>query len=205
MSDTGAEAKPTTAGTDSDAVAALMNCLKSHSGVLLAYINRQLPQDVREWAEPQDVLQDVCFEAFRGVSGFPAAEGDRRIRWLMTLAHNQIMDLIRYRRAAKRSGGVGGKVPDSDDSLVALLGEWAVYTRTPSRSAAAREFLVALDAALDRLNPDHAKVIRCRHLEGISVREIAGRMGRTEKAVEALYTRGLAALRVEMRSVSLFV
>jgi RNA polymerase sigma-70 factor (ECF subfamily) len=152
------------------------------------------------------VLQDVCFEAFRGISGFPASDdGDAPVRWLMTLAKRRMVDLIRYRRAIKRSGEVGATMPDSDDSLVALLGEWALYTRTPSRSAAAREFLVALDAALDRLKPDYAQVIRCRHLEEISVREIAGRMGRTEKAVEALYTRGLAALRAEMRSVSLFV
>jgi RNA polymerase sigma-70 factor (ECF subfamily) len=85
-----------------------------------------------------------------------------------------------------------------------MLEELAVYRRTPSRSAAGREFMAALEGALNRLPPDYADVIRLRHLEGKPWKAVAARLKKTEPSVNKLCSRGLAALRVELRSASLF-
>jgi RNA polymerase sigma factor (sigma-70 family) len=116
-----------------------------------------------------------------------------------------MIDLSRRHKALKRAGS-GGRVRLSlDDSLLATLKDLGRHRRTPSRSAAAREFFEAVDTALGKLPDDYAKVIRLRHIDGWSQKDVADKMGRTEGAIEALCARALAALRVEMRSVSLFV
>lgn len=49
-----------------------------------------------------------------------------------------------------------------------------------------------VDAALSRLNADEREALLLRYVEGFSVREIAGLMKRTEKAVESLLMRAKA-------------
>ena len=176
-----------------------------HDAGIRQYVDRQMPLELRGWLDPQDVLQDVFFNAFRRSADFPAGDPEAELNWLLTVARNQLVDLLRRRRAAKR-GGAGDEVRIGlDESLVAMLQELGTDDRTPSRTAAAREFFSEVEAALARLSADYARVIRLRHVEGLSEKETAAVMGRSEKAVEHLRMRGLAALRAEMRSVSLFV
>jgi len=197
------------AGSQSEPAAgalAVETALRAHSHRLRKYITKNLPADVREQHDPQDVLQDVFFEAFRRAGSFPANDSTAGLYWLITVARNRLRHLIRLRRTAKRGGGWTnfGDPAAANDSLVALLEELAVYRRTPSKSAAAREFMVAMENALDRLPQDYALVIRLRHLEGESLKTIAARMQRSEGAVEMLCNRGLAALRAELRSISMY-
>jgi RNA polymerase sigma factor (sigma-70 family) len=59
-----------------------------------------------------------------------------------------------------------------------------------------------LDAALDRLTEDEREAFILRDLRGATVREIAGQLGRGEKAVADLLYRGrrkLAGLLSEYR------
>jgi RNA polymerase sigma-70 factor, ECF subfamily len=188
-----------------DPAGAVSQALRRHYGRLRDYVDKHLPPDLREWLEPQDVVQDVSVDAFRRRNDFPGHDAEEGVRWLLTVARHRLIDLVRQRRALKRAGTAPQLRIGLDDSLVSMLEELGLYSRTPSRSAAEREFFVALEESLSRLQPDYAEVIRLRHVEGLSQKEAADRMGRTEKAVEALCARGLLALRLEMRSASLFV
>jgi RNA polymerase sigma-70 factor (ECF subfamily) len=178
--------------------------LLSERGPLLAYINRHLPAELAASADPQDVLQDTYFEAFRRIGQFRADDATSVYRWLVTIARNRIAELLRARRTAKRGGG-GASVGQGSDSLVALLEELVVYRRTPSRSAAAHEFLVAVERALGRLDDDYRQAVSLRYLDGLTPGEIARKMGRTERAVHMLCSRGLKAVRMDLRSASLFL
>ena len=50
-----------------------------------------------------------------------------------------------------------------------------------------------LRARFDALPPEHRRVIGLRQFEGLSARDTARRMGRTEAAVHSLYRRALLA------------
>jgi RNA polymerase sigma-70 factor (ECF subfamily) len=181
--------------------------LESHAGLLLSYIERHLPALLQPAHQPVDVLQDVYFEAFRRLGEFEPRGDDAAYRWLVTIARHRMCRLLRRHRALKRGGGRRPAqfwIPDDDDSTVDLLSQLATHRRSPSASAAAHELIGVVERALGGLSEDHREVVRLRHLEGLSVRETAARMGRTEGAAEMLCARALAALRKEMKSISMY-
>lgn len=182
--------------------AALERLLQTHRPRLLGYIAKQVPQSMRRLVEPQDVLQDTYFEAFRRMAGL-AVGGVSAYPWLATIARNRIIDLVRAHRSLKRDGKAAADA--GDQPVVALLQDLAIYRRTPSQSAVARELLATLEQALAKLLPDQRHALSLRYLSGLPPAEIAQRMHRTAEAVHLLCNRGLKALRKELRSSSLYI
>ena len=66
---------------------------------------------------------------------------------------------------------------------------------SPSECVERKELLVRVAGALDQLPAVQRDVIIYHHLHGTPVAEIAGRMGKTEKAVAMLLYRGKCRLR----------
>ena len=62
-----------------------------------------------------------------------------------------------------------------------------------------RDLLREVEHTLTALSPEHRRVLHERYREQRSVAEIAGRMDRSEKAVESLLTRARAAFRTAHR------
>jgi RNA polymerase sigma-70 factor (ECF subfamily) len=176
---------------------------------LVEYCRRHLPPTLRSVIEPEDIVQDVCVEAFRRLGEFtPDGEADAMYRWLVTIARHRMIDQLRAQKAAKRGGSrrqISSGACDDDSGILALLGSLAVHYRTPSRSAAAHELAIALDQSIDGLPPDYRQAIRLRHIEGLAAKDAAARMNRTEGAFHLLCNRGLKQLRLTLRSRSIFV
>jgi RNA polymerase sigma factor (sigma-70 family) len=179
--------------------AELQRFLDSCGGRLLLYVESLLPADVRKLHDPLDVLQDVFLEAFCLACDCPLPDHAAALRWLKTIARRNIADLGRHYLSLKRRGrgGPGDGVPRYG-SVVALLEELVLYTRTPSKSAAAHEFFRVFEDALDRLPREYAEVVRLRHLEHLSEKQAAQRMGRSVKSTERLLSRALEMLRLGM-------
>src|SRR5215213_8537709 len=81
--------------------------LSRESEKVLAYLEKHLPQELRSTIEPADVLQDTYFEAFRRLAEFRPEGPEAVYRWLVTIARNRVIDLVRMKRALKRGGGEG--------------------------------------------------------------------------------------------------
>jgi RNA polymerase sigma-70 factor (ECF subfamily) len=177
--------------------------LYSERARLLAYVKRHLPAEIQAWVDPNDVLQDTYFEAFRRMAHFHAADENAAYRWLVTIARHRIAELLRTRRTARRGGGLGHAA--QGDSVVAALAELASHLRTPSRSAARHEFIHALEQSLTRLPPDLGQALHLRYIQGLSCAEIGEKMGRTERAVHMICNRALKVVRRELRSVSMYM
>lgn len=198
-------------------VLALHALLNHFERPLLAYVNRVLPEGLRNTYDPLDILQETSIEAFRHVGTLRAADGAGVGAWLKTIARNRITSLARSHAAAKRGGGrqldftaaagATGAVADGDgdDGILRLLDALAVYHRTPSQSAAAHELALVLDNSIQELPEDQRRAIRLRHFEGLSADVAAQRMDRSEQAFHALCTRGYKQLRRVMRSRSFYV
>jgi RNA polymerase sigma-70 factor (subfamily 1) len=189
-------------------VAALERLLHHFQGRLLAYVTRLMPADLRTFLSPQDVIHDTCFEAFRRISEFKATDSDSADRWLATIARHRVTDLVRRQRRLKRGGGhqaIDNNPNDDDSNVQRILEQLAVYQRTPSRSAMRHELVAALEQSIGRLPIPLREAVRLRHLSGLSFKEVALKMSRTERAAQQLCTRAMKQLRLELRSASIFI
>lgn len=182
--------------------------LRHHRPLLLRYLTRHVPADLLRHIEPQDVYQDICFDVFRRISSFKASDPRMAVRWLLRIARNRVIDLVRMhetlKRGHRRRTELSTKV-DDDASVIHLLQELAVYHRTPSRSAIVHELAIALEQSIERLPADYRTAIKARFIEGLDVEETARRMSRSKGAVLMLCNRALKALRLELRSFSRYL
>jgi RNA polymerase sigma-70 factor (subfamily 1) len=184
-------------------VLALQRLVHTHASELAAYVGRMTPPDLKRLVDPQDVVQDTYFEAFQRLGQFTADNADAALRWLKTIARHRLTDVMRKHNAAKRDHRRTTEQV-THGSVVDLLHELAVYRRTPSKSAVARELLRTLESSIDRLSTDYRHVVNYRYIDGLSYKEAGERMNRTEDATRMLAGRALQALRVEMGSESRF-
>lgn len=153
--------------------AAFAELYRRTSAKLYGIVLRILP----EKAQADDAMQDIYVRIWRNAGGYDAARG-RPITWLATLARNGAIDL--RRREGARGGGRDTEV--DPDTLASHAG--------PSG-----ERLAALNACLDRLDPDQRRLIVAAYLDGDSREELAARTARPVGTVKSWLHRGLAALR----------
>ena len=70
----------------------------------------------------------------------------------------------------------------------------------PVTKADRKDRLALLGEAIERLSPSYREVIMLCRIEGLSAREVAERMERSENAVHLLLSRALKKLAQEMKS-----
>ena len=136
----------------------------------------------------QELAEDLTGDVFkRMLTGLPQYRpmGLPFRAWLFRIAHNLLVDHYRresgHRSAAlcetERQGG-----SDADPASV-------VEQRLTMEQAC---------RALSELDPPQRDVLALRFLSGLSLREVALALNRTEDSVKALQRRGLAALRLTL-------
>ncbi len=183
----GPEPDPTP--TDAD----LLRCAQAgQAGAIRAIYERYLPTVWRfVFAQVRGAVhaaEDVTAETFlAAVRGFRTLDPERTLLagWLIGIARHKLADCrrrgSRMERALERlwENAVPEAPADGDACLEA--GE--------TRESVAR--------VMERLADDQRLVLEYRYIEELSVRQIADRLGRTEKAVEALLYRARQAFREE--------
>lgn len=171
--------------------AALGELLEKHRGYLRVLAQRMLGDRFRARLDASDVIQQTCLAVQRNFPEFRGETPGQFIAWLRQVHEGHIRNALREHLAGKRGVGREGGVTAAElESLV----EDSLQS-TPSQRVLRDEQAVLLAAALDRLPDGQREAVRLRYLEGLSLKEIADLMNRTERAAGALILRGLAALR----------
>jgi len=127
-----------------------------------------------------DVVQETLTRGLESIGSFEWQGKESFLRWLGAITRNIIA------RAADR------------ELRVAKLGltlEPPAPGVSPSRKLRREERRERLDGALKMLTPEQREVIQLSRLEGLKLRDIAARTGRSEDAVKQLLARGLRSLR----------
>jgi RNA polymerase sigma-70 factor (ECF subfamily) len=145
---------------------------EQHVDTVYAYCHRQLGQ--RELAED---ATSITFT--KALQAFPSFHGDAHRAWLLTIARNTVIDLLRRQRPT-----------------VTLNGELDVADGEPSpeEQALGRDEERSLDALLGHLTAEQREVVELR-LSGLSGAEIAAAIGKEVAAVNALQYRAVRRLR----------
>jgi RNA polymerase sigma-70 factor (ECF subfamily) len=145
--------------------AAVAELYERYAPALWRYVYARVDRDVHAG---QDVLSETFLAAIRSLRRGTTTENVAG--WLTGIARNKSADW--YRQRAKTS---------SSDA------------EPPTRAASAASGVVA--DVLDALPGDQRLVLEWKYLDRCTVREIAQRVGRSEKAVEALLYRAREAFR----------
>jgi RNA polymerase sigma-70 factor (ECF subfamily) len=172
---------------------ALGQVLETFRAYLLAVACEELDSELRAKVGPSDLVQETFCEAHRDFAAFRGQTEAELLVWLRRVLLNNIANVARrYLGTEKRclsreihaDAGVFAAVEQSLPSDVS----------SPSDVAARNERLARVERALGMLSAPHREVIVCRSLERQSFAQIAQKMGRSEKAVQKLWTRAIQEL-----------
>ena len=161
------------------------------------FISREIPQlygmFMRRWPNPslaEELVQKTVFDAVRGCGGYDPSRGSPD-EWIFGIARNNIR--LEMRRRASR--------PSVDGDISRYL-EAIDSEPLPDEVLEQKETAVVVRRALSRLESKEQVVLKTKYVEGLSARDIAQRIGITEKAVHSLLYRARISLRRQLKQTA---
>ncbi len=168
---------------------------------LIVIAHRQLDDRLKGRLDATDVVQTTFLEAHRDFPNFRGQDINTLLSWLRNILHNNIetthqRHLVALKRSAKRE--TTGRSQSASSEQESIVNWIASDSSSPSQRAMRDEAAASLAICLTQLPNTQSEAIRLRYLEGLSLRDIAEKMSKTEMAVAGLLKRGLKALRTDL-------
>jgi RNA polymerase sigma-70 factor (ECF subfamily) len=133
----------------------------------------------------RDILQDTLLAAARTLAGFRAESS--LSTWLFTIARSFCIKKRRRRASAPRVVSL-----EAEPASVRAVADRAA---DPERRLADHEVAVALDAAIDALDPQYREALVLRDVEGLSAEDTARVTGVTVAAIKSRLHRARRSVR----------
>ncbi len=164
-------------------------------------INSWLGSKLRAQVAVEDIWQETLWlswrdraqHQWRGLSAFRV--------WLLSIARHRVLDAARNLGRQKR-GGERVTAPFSviagPDSVSSLL---PAGSTTPSREAGHRERAIAMEKALESLEPELRTIVQLRLFEEIPMREIAQQLSLPLSTAKERLLRGVQRYRHRLRAL----
>jgi RNA polymerase sigma-70 factor (ECF subfamily) len=148
--------------------------------------------------DPSDVVQDALVDAHSRLSEYLQECRIPFYPWLRQLALERLIDLHRRqiqagRRSVAREETRSQGLPD--ESALDLANRLVASGTSPSGRLVREELCVRVRQALLQLPPRDHEVLVLRHLEQLSMAEIAAILGITEGAAKVRHVRALERIR----------
>lgn len=178
---------------------ALESLLVEHLPGLEAYLRVRIGIRLRARESVDDLVQSVCIAVLEDAENFEVRSEAEFRAWLYKEAFHRMVNKNVYWSREKRD--VGREIPvDASNRSTAGAIQLLASIGTPSEAAMQREQIEALEGALDELPDDYREAIALHKIAGLSHREVAEAMDRSEGAVRNLVYRGLARLAERLAS-----
>jgi RNA polymerase sigma-70 factor (ECF subfamily) len=181
-------------------VDALGTLLEYYRPYLRLLAKLQVASRLRKELDASDVVQETFLDAARDFSRFRGSSEPELIAWLKRLLAANVADAHRrFLGTKKRNVLQESQVLEMLDQSSAMLDQRMVTrTGSPDSSAARREEVIRLSAALERLRPTYHDVILLHHFHGMRFQQVAERLGRSLDSVKNLWLRALVALKRQL-------
>lgn len=178
---------------DTDAVARLIEHYRPYLKLIAgATFGRRLQPKLDE----SDLVQEASLLASRDLAKFRGSTEAELTAWLRTILSNVATNARRHYSRQKRSVESERQLINRElDRSSAGLSAIACHQSSPSATAKRREDAVILAEALEELTDEQRTVLTMREIEGNSLAEIAGHLGRTRNAVQKVWARAIRELR----------
>ncbi len=156
---------------------------------LEAYVRSRLHPSHRSRIDAREVTADVLVRAFGSLGSFEGDSEEALRRWIFGIAR------IAGLKAAEALPGPGP---------LEIVCDRAGADPSPSGLLRREERLDRFQAALDTLRDDERQIIRLTRIDGLSMRDVAARLARSEDAVKQIFSRALRKLRQRMPETGSF-
>jgi RNA polymerase sigma factor (sigma-70 family) len=162
---------------------------------LLLHIRRLGGRRLQADFDAEDVLQTVLARAWGLLPDFEVRDGSGDFyRWMARMAENVVGDRVRYLEAKGRGG-----VRHLESEWTGSNAREPFDTRTSiGRLAARREEVDLMERVLSELAPALRESVTLHYLEGLSLSEVAARIGTSKNAAWKRLRAALQALRAGM-------
>jgi RNA polymerase sigma-70 factor (ECF subfamily) len=137
----------------------------------------------------EDVVSETILALVRQIPSLTPGNGSLS-GWLIAVARNKLNN---HRRNVARSAQAAKVHEDR--------GEAGAVCLAPSLSLEAAETRQQVIAVMDRLREEERLVLEWKYLEELAVGEIAGRLGRSQKAVDSVLYRSRRSFRSLFQSL----
>lgn len=141
-------------------------------------------------ADAEDAVQDAFLSAYTHLTQFKGRA--RMSTWLTTIVINSIRMKLRSRPRSLHISLDSRERQDDERLPSETLSD---FRPTPEVACQREELEGRLSQLSRRLSPSVRKTFQLKLVEGLSIRETAGRLGITESAVKARVSRARARLR----------
>lgn len=144
--------------------------------------------------DASDVIQEAMIEASRRLPAFLAKNDAMFYPWLRAIAWERLIQLSRKHITAKKrsvqlEAPAGLRLPDA--STTQLTRQLAASLSTPSAAAIRKELQHRVQTHLESLSAKDQEILLLRHLEQLSMKEIAATLDITLVAAQSRYFRAL--------------
>jgi RNA polymerase sigma-70 factor (ECF subfamily) len=183
------------AGGDREATDKLLERFRPR---LWQLIHLRLDRRLATRVDPSDVVQESLVDAAAKLKEYLRTRPMPFYPWLRSLALERLVSLYRWHvRTAKRSVHREERALPClpDESALELAQRLCMQYSSPSQRIVSRETRSQVRAALDHLSKRDRELLALRHLEQLSLREIASVMGISEGAAKIRHIRALERLR----------
>lgn len=163
---------------------------------LLAFIERQLGPALRRKVDVEDIFQEVSIDCVRAVSDVDLSSREP-FNWFCQQAERRVIDSYRkyfgaQKRAASKElplGNAGGATQQG--GLINML---VASMTSPSQAFSRQQKEFRLLEQMQSLSEEQREAIRLRYVQGVSTKEIAELLGKTDGAVRVMLTRTIKQL-----------
>ncbi len=184
--------------------ACLGQLLERYWGYLSLLARLQISRRLQGKVDPADLVQETFLEAHRHFPGFRGTAEGEFVAWLRGILGGVVSHVVRhYLGTKRRDARLERELAAELDQSSRLLdrGLMAVGS-TPSEKAARCEEALRLAVTLEGLPDDYREVLILHHIEGLSLPEVAQRLGRSRDSVRNLWLRALGRLRGSLGGTS---
>lgn len=154
--------------------------------------------------DPSDVVQQTLVEAHRGRGDFKGDNSVQMAGWLLQMLKRNMIDAVRGHHREKNDVAREKTIAAIERSSIRLDAVLAASQSTPSEQLMRHERFLALTAALENLPENWQQAVRLKHLEKLSLKEVAEQMQTTPPAVAGMLFRALERLRQILESDDVF-
>ncbi|MDR4507170.1 MAG: sigma-70 family RNA polymerase sigma factor [Candidatus Brocadiaceae bacterium] len=163
---------------------------------ILGIVRLRMGNELRSKMQSMDLVQEALLCSFRDLGDFTYKNEGDFLRWVSKIAENRIRDNSNKLHAQKRD--MRKEAPfnmgDQSSNSTFIPGIVPFDTTTPSRIMSRNEEQERLEMAMQHLSAEDQEVIVLAKIEGLLLKQIGEKIGKSPDAVRMQLSRALAEL-----------